>query len=93
MIEMNFLSDEAFLKIKTIRRLRKVLQREKQGYIRVLHARCGVGLTVEEFDYIVKAITDSGWCYLKEGGQGAVKVVFAERFNNVNVPEVPEAAE
>jgi len=91
MVDTTFLSDGAFLKIKTIRRLRKVLQREKQGYLRVLHARCGVGLTVDEFDSIVKTIADSGWCCLKEGGQGGVKVVFAEQFNNVNVPEVTEA--
>jgi len=88
MIDAAFLSDDAFLKIRTIRRLKKLLQREKQGYIRVLHGRCGVGLTVEEFDTIVMGLGD--WCYLKQGAQGGVLVVFNEQFNNVNVPEVSE---
>jgi hypothetical protein len=90
MIDAQWLSDDGFLKIKTIRRLKKLLQREKQGYIRVLHARCGVGLTVEDFDYIVKEMAAEGWCSLKEGKQGGVLVVFSEVFNGVNVGEVQE---
>jgi hypothetical protein len=92
MTDQTFLSDEAFLKIKTIRRVRKLLQREKQIYLRVLYARCGVGLTAKDFDYIVKTIADSGWCSLKTGALGAVTVIFNEQFNSVNVPEVPEVA-
>jgi hypothetical protein len=92
MTDPTFLSDEAFLKIKAIRRVRKLLQREKHIYLRVLYARCGVGLTEKDFDYIVTTIVDSGWCSLKTGTLGAVTVVFNEQFNNVNVPEVPEDA-
>lgn len=79
-------SDGGMLKIKTIARLKKLLQREKQGYLRVLHQRTGVGLTVEEFNTIVCGLVACGWCALKEGRQGGVTVVFNEQFTNVNVP-------
>jgi hypothetical protein len=82
-----FLSDDALLKINTISRLKKLLQREKKGYLRVLHARTGVGLTIEEFNTIVSSLVACGWCSLKEGKQGAVTVIFNELFNTVNVPE------
>ena len=82
------ISEDGMLKIKTITRLKKLLQREKQGYIRVLHARTGVGLTVEDFNTIVRGLVNSNWCALKEGRQGGVLVVFNEVFNTVNVPEV-----
>jgi hypothetical protein len=93
MIDTNFLSDQAFLKIKAIRRVRKVLQREKQLYLRVLHNRCGVGITPEDFDTIVKSLVDGGWCHLKTGTLGAVTVIFNEQFGNVNVPDAPEASQ
>ena len=92
MIDISFLSDDAFLKIKTIRRLKKLLQREKRGYLRVLHQRCGVGLTVAEFDAIVNSLVASDWCSLKQGTQGSVMVVFNDAFNSVNVPDVEAAS-
>jgi hypothetical protein len=33
-------------------------------------------------------LVSEGWCSLKEGRQGGVKVVFNELFNTVNVPEL-----
>lgn len=73
------------LKVKATLRLRKLLQREKRGYQNALHARCGVGLTVVQFDDIVKGLVANGWCYQKEGTQGGVIVVFNENFSDVNV--------
>jgi hypothetical protein len=82
------LSDDGLLKIKTIVRLRKLLQREKKGFLGVLHARTGVGLTVAEFNTIVRGLVNEGWCSLKEGRQGGVTVLFNENFTAVNVPEL-----
>lgn len=81
------ISDDGLLKIKTIVRLKKLLQREKKGFLGVLHARTGVGLTVAEFNAIVRGMVSEGWCSLKEGRQGGVTVVFNEQFTNVNVPD------
>jgi hypothetical protein len=81
-------TEDALLKIKTIVRLKKLLQREKHEYLRVLHARTGVGLSVSEFNAIVCGLVTEGWCSLKEGRQGGVKVVFNEQFTSVNVPEL-----
>ena len=81
-------SENGLLKIKTIVRLKKLLQREKQGYLRVLHARTGVGLSVSEFNAVVLGLVSQGWCSLKEGRQGGVSVVFNEAFTTVNVPEL-----
>jgi hypothetical protein len=80
-------SEDAMLKIKTITRLKKLLQREKQGYLRVLHARTGVGLSVSDFNTIVRGLVEEQWCVLKEGRQGGVTVVVNEHFTNINVPE------
>jgi hypothetical protein len=82
------ISDDGLLKIKTIVRLKKLLQREKKGFLGVLHARTGVGLTVSEFNTIVRGLANEGWCSLKEGRQGGVTVVFNEAFTTVNVPEL-----
>src|SRR6478752_7490915 len=81
------LREDSLLKIKTITRLKKLLQREKQGWLGVLHGRTGVGLSVSEFNTIVLGLVSEGWCSLKEGRQGGVKVVFNEAFTSVNVPE------
>ena len=81
------ISDDGLLKIKTITRLKRLLQREKKGFLGVLHARTGVGLTVAEFNTIVLGLVGEGWCSLKEGRQGGVIVVFNEALNNVNVPD------
>jgi hypothetical protein len=81
-------SEDGMLKIKTITRLKRLLQREKNGYLRVLHGRTGVGLSASEFNTIVRGLVSEGWCSLKEGRQGGVKVVFNELFNTVNVPEL-----
>src|SRR5258708_1089799 len=89
MTEPNFISDEAFKKLQTITRLRRTLQLEGKAYLRALHGRCGVGLTVEEFDSIILGLECGGWCSTRQGSLGATLVIFNEQFNNVNVPEVP----
>jgi hypothetical protein len=86
MTDVNFLSAEGFARVKAMHRLQTVLQREGKGYIRALHARCGVGLTNEQFDNIVKQLAYNGWCSLKEGAQGATLVVFNEQPQAVEEP-------
>jgi hypothetical protein len=49
-----------------------------------------LGLTVEDFDSIVKLLVSEGWCSLKVGGQGGTLVVLNEQPSNV--PEVPVSA-
>lgn len=83
-------SDEAFLKIKAAHRLHKLLQREKTLYQQAAHRRCGVGLTVDEFDEIVQATIRSGWCTAKEGPNGGVLLTFVEVFADVKLPEEAE---
>ena|SRR5579864_3730385 len=75
MTEVNFLSEQGFLRIKAMHRLQTVLVREGKGYLRALHARCGVGLTNEQFDNIVKTLAQNGWCSLKEGALGGTLVI------------------
>ncbi len=87
---MTFISDETFLKIKAHVHLRKLLQREKQGYQSVLHRRVGVGLTFAEFDAVVKELVASGWCFCKEGKQGGILITFNEVFEKVNVPGIEQ---
>jgi hypothetical protein len=83
-------TEDGMLKIKTITRLKRLLQREKTLYLRVLHARCGVGLSVADFNTIVRGLVNETWCSLKEGRQGGVVVVFNEHFQSVNVPELED---
>ena len=45
MTDLNFLSAEGFARVKAMHRLQTVLLRERKGYLRALHVRCGVGMT------------------------------------------------
>ena len=81
------ISDEAFAIIKAGRKLKKILQREKKLYQLSAHQRCGFGLSVAQFDAIVREAIRSGWCTEKEGPLGGVLLTFVEAFNNVSVPE------
>jgi hypothetical protein len=89
MTEPTFMTDEGFATIKTMHRLRTVLQREGKGYLRALHCRCGVGLTNKEFDSIVNTLAKTEWCSIQEGAQGAKLVVFNQQIRDSYVPEVP----
>ena len=84
MTEPTFLTEEGFLRIKTMHRLRTVLQREGEEYLRKLHARCGVGLTNDQFDDIVKMLEAFHWCSLKEGALGATLVVLNPDYNKTH---------
>jgi hypothetical protein len=88
MTDSIFLSPEGFARVKAMHRLQTVLQREGKGYLRTLHARCGVGMTNEQFDNIVRVLAHNGLCNLKEGALGATLVVFNEAFSAVKVPEL-----
>ncbi|MFY9912844.1 MAG: hypothetical protein WCF22_00540 [Candidatus Sulfotelmatobacter sp.] len=74
----NLLSDDTFLRIKTARRIRTLLSREKQLYMKELHQRSGVGLDTASFQDVVKGLADGGLVTLKAGKLGAVMVVFNE---------------
>jgi hypothetical protein len=93
MTEPAFLSEEGFARIKTLHRLRTVLQREGKGYLRALHARCGVGLTNEQFDQLVNELAATEWCSLKEGSLGATLVVLNEQVRNAATPEAEPVAQ
>jgi hypothetical protein len=80
-------SDEEFLKIKAGHRLHKILQREKTIYQPAAHRRCGVGLTISEFDAIVQSSISSGWCTAKEGPLGGLLLIFTEVFAGVKLPD------
>ena len=86
MTDFNFLSPEGFARVKAMHRLQTVLQREGKGYLRALHARCGVGMTNEQFDNIVKVLAHNGFCNLKEGALGATLVVINEQPQDVEAP-------
>lgn len=70
-----FLTTDGLARLRTICRVHKVLQHQKRVYLKELHARCGVGFTVFEFDDILKGLQEEGLCTLKEGGLGATLVV------------------
>lgn len=86
MTDFNFLSPEGFARVKTMHRLQTVLQREGKGYLRALHARCGVGLTNEQFDNIVKTLEVNGWCSMKEGVLGGTLVIVNQQQAQVEAP-------
>jgi hypothetical protein len=86
MTDLNFLSEQGFARVKALHRLQTVLQREGKGYLRALHARCGVGMTNEQFDNIVFQLAHNGWCSLKAGALGATLVVFNEQPQDVEAP-------
>jgi len=91
MTEPSFMTDEGFLTIKTIHRLRTVLQREGRVYLTELHKRCGLGLSTAQFNGIVKTLADSQWCSLKEGALGATLVILNQQIRDAHVSEVPES--
>lgn len=86
MADFDFLSPEGFARVKALHRLQTVLVRERKGYLRALHARCGVGMTNEEFDNMVRSLALSGWCSLKEGALGGTLVIHNEQPQAVEAP-------
>jgi hypothetical protein len=76
MTDLNFLSAEGFARVKAMHRLQTVLVREGKGYLRALHARCGVGMTNEQFDNIVQVLAVNGFCTLKVGALGGTLVIY-----------------
>jgi hypothetical protein len=90
MTDFSFLSAQGFARIKAMHRLQTVLQREGKGYLRALHSRCGVGLTNEQFDNIVKVLAHNGFCSLKEGALGATLVIHNPEYDCIPQASVPE---
>lgn len=77
------IDDGTFLKIAAEYKLCKLLEREKEGYLRVLHRRVGAGLSVAEFGAIVKKLTSLGFCSFDEGKRGAEMLTLNEHSTNL----------
>jgi hypothetical protein len=77
------ISDHELLKLIALSKVRKLIQREKRGYQQSLHRRCGVGLTVEEFETIVQRLAANNWVTCTEGRKGGVLITFNEAFSSV----------
>ena len=88
MTDLNFLSAEGFARVKAMHRLQTVLLRERKGYLRALHVRCGVGMTNEQFDNIVTQLAQNGFCTLQVGALGATLVVINEQPQDEEAPVV-----
>jgi hypothetical protein len=52
--------------------------REGKGYQNVLHRRCGVGLTAQQFDGLVQVLVASGFCTRTVGERGAVTITLGD---------------
>jgi hypothetical protein len=91
MTDFNFLSEQGFARVKAMHRLQTVLVREGKGYLRALHARCGVGMTNEQFDNIVQMLAANGFCTLKVGALGGTLVI--HNTQPVPVEQVEEPVE
>lgn len=75
MTEPTFMTEEGFATVKAMYNLRRILTREGEGYLRDLHTRCGVGLSTQQFNDIVKVLVDQQWCSLKTGALRATIVI------------------
>lgn len=77
-MEQIFKDDNLMLKLNVVHKLRKWLQREKQGYKNQLLRRVGVGLTAADFDWCVTMLEISDCCTVEVGDKGAVILKFKD---------------
>ncbi len=84
MTEPTFLTDEGFATLKTIRNIRKLLQREGQMYKRELHTRCGYDFSTQEFNNILAVLVKENWCSVQEGALRAPIVVLNPEYNKTH---------
>jgi hypothetical protein len=84
-IETIFKDDNLMLRLNVVHKLRRWLQREKQGYKSVLHRRIGVGLTEADFNWCVKMLEVSDCCTVTTGDKGAVILTVSEERHPLSV--------
>ncbi len=90
MTEPKFLTEEGFLTIRALQRVRTLLMRDGQMYQKELWKRCGFRLTAVQFDAIIKELARSQWCSVSTGLLGATMVILSEEVRNAGkVYEVP----
>lgn len=59
---MSFISEDEFLKINAVYKLRKTLQRRGRLCMADAYRACGTGLTIPEFEVVVQMFVDGNIC-------------------------------
>ena len=80
-MEPIFKDDNLMLRLNVVHKVRKWLQREKQGYKSQLHRRIGVGLAEADFEWCIKILEVSGCCTVTTGGKGGTILTLKEPAN------------
>jgi hypothetical protein len=81
-----FITDEELLRMQATHKLRVILQREKQVYVKALHRRCGVGLSTQQFDEVVEELIGAGWCSRNKGPKRGTMLVVNELWSATPIP-------
>jgi hypothetical protein len=81
-----FISDEELLKMQAKHKLRVILQQDKQVYIKTLHRRCGVGLSTQQFQDVVKELIDAGWCFSNKGPKRGTLLIVNQQWSATSLP-------
>jgi hypothetical protein len=79
----NLIDDGTFLKITAEYKLCKVLEREKNIYLKMAHRRVAYGLTVAEFEAVIAKLVSYGFCSTKDGDRGGVVISLVEHSSNL----------
>lgn len=83
-----FISEEELLRLQAAHKLRVILQREKQVYVKELHRRCAVGLSTLQFDAVIEQLVGAGWCSRNKGPKRGTVLVVNELWASQPLPEV-----
>lgn len=81
-----FISEEELLRFKVQHKLRVILQREKQVYVKELHRRCGVGLSTQQFDGVIEELISTGWCSRNKGPKRGTMLIVNEMWSATSLP-------
>lgn len=80
------ISEEELLRLQAAHKLRVILQREKQVYVKTLHRRCGVGLSTAQFDEVIEHLIGAGWCSRNKGPNRGTMLVVNEQWSAQPLP-------
>ena len=83
-----FISDEDMLRMQATHKLRVILQREKQVWVKTLHRRCGVGLSTAQFNEVIDNLVAAGWCSRNKGPKRGTLLVVNEQWAGQPLPLV-----
>jgi len=75
---MAVFSYESYLRVNAAQRLMQLTQKEKQLYKAEAYRRCGHGLTIPQFDEVVRGLVTDGWCKSDQGPLGATLLTYVE---------------